>query len=241
MKRLIAYLTAGYPSVDFSVELIGRLAEVGVDGVELGIPFSDPVADGPVIQEVNKRALEGGFKFRDLLEVTRQTQQLPINRYWMGYFNIFYRLGYSNLAVEARGLGVEGFIIPDLPFEEGGQYRGLFPLIPFVAPTDSRERVHKILEGGEGFVYLVGYAGITGADKQEELGEIIEWIREGTELPVYLGFGVNEKNAKEKGRGVDGVIVGTAFVRELLEEKSPAEQMNRIVEKAKRIKEALNS
>jgi tryptophan synthase alpha chain len=239
-KKLIAYITAGYPSPSWSVELLHRLAEVGVDGVELGIPFSDPVADGPVIQEVNKRALENGFRLRDLFAVAEKSRGLPLKRYFMGYFNTFYHRGYKKFADEARELGINGFIIPDLPREEAEEYLDLFPLIPFVAPTDSPDRIAKVVEGGKEFVYLVAYAGITGADKEEELSEVIEAVRRATSLPVYLGFGVKLENIDRKGRGVDGVVVGTELVREFLEGEGEWDKvMDRIVEKARLMKEKL--
>jgi len=240
MKKLITYITAGYPSPDWTVQLLHRLVEVGVDGVELGIPFSDPVADGPVIQEVNKRALEHGFKLKHLFKIAEETKKLPLKRYFMGYFNIFYHRGVIEFAREARKLGVNGFIIPDLPYEEAIPYLHLFPLIPFVAPTDSPDRIEKVVTGGREFVYLVAYAGITGANKQEEIGEVIRAVRRATSLPIYLGFGVTPENVMEKGRNVDGVVVGTALVREFLEGDGNWDKiMERIVKKAQILKERL--
>jgi tryptophan synthase alpha chain len=238
MKKVIAYITAGYPSPQFTIDLLGRLAEVGVDGVELGIPFSDPVADGPVIQEVNKRALERGFRVKELFEIGEATKNLPLDRYLMGYFNIFYHNGYDKFAQRAEATGFKGFIIPDLPFEEAEEYADIFPLIPFVAPTDSPERIAKILTKGREFIYLVAYAGITGANKEEELEEVIGEIRRNSPLPLYLGFGVTPENADKKARLVDGVIVGTALVKELLKDDlSPSQQLENIVQKARIIKE----
>jgi tryptophan synthase alpha chain len=240
MKKLIAYITTGYPDKNFTVDLIEALKENGADGIELGIPFSDPVADGEVIQEVNKRALQNGYKIKDTFEVSEKIGK-KIDTYWMGYFNNFYHKGYDYMVENAKRFGVRGFIIPDLPYEEALEYEDKFPLISFVAPTDTKERIKKILKNPQEFIYLVAYAGITGAQKTEDLSEIISFVKEITDTPLYIGFGVNEKTAKEKAKGVDGVIVGSAFVKVLLEDISNSEKIKKIANKAKIIKEAINS
>ena len=238
MKKLIAYITTGYPDKNFTVDLINEISEY-VDGIELGIPFSDPVADGEIIQEVNKRALQKGYKLQDTFEVSEKIAK-NIDTYWMGYFNNFYHKGYDFMVNKAKELNVKGFIIPDLPYEEAIIYEDKFPLISFVAPTDSKERIKTILKNPKEFIYLVAYAGITGADKKEDLSEIISYIKEITKTPLFIGFGVNEKTAKEKAKDVDGVIVGSAFVKVLLEDISNSEKIKKIREKAKIIKEAIN-
>jgi tryptophan synthase alpha chain len=240
MKKLIAYITTGYPNKNFTVDLIESLKENGVDAIELGLPFSDPVADGPVIQEVNKRALELGYKISDTFEVSEKTAT-NVNTYWMGYFNNFYRKGYDFMVQKAKELKIKGFIIPDLPYEEAVDYEEKFPLISFVAPTDDKKRIKKILKNPKEFIYLVAYAGITGADKKEDLEEIITYIKEITSTPLYIGFGVNEKTAREKAKGVDGVIVGSAFIKVLLEDVKESEKIKKICQKAKIIKEEINS
>jgi len=238
MKKLIAYITTGYPDKNFTIDLINEISEY-VDGIELGIPFSDPVADGEIIQEVNKRALQKGFKLQDTFYVSEKIAK-NIDTYWMGYFNNFYHKGYDFMIQKAKELNIKGFIIPDLPYEEAKEYEDKFPLISFVAPTDSKERIKKILSNPKEFIYLVAYAGITGADKKEDLSEIIKIIKEITSTPLYIGFGVNEKTAKEKAKDVDGVIVGSAFVKVLLEDTSNNEKIKKIKEKAKIIKEEIN-
>ncbi len=240
MKKLIAYITTGYPDKNFTVDLIHSLKENGVDGIELGIPFSDPVADGPVIQEVNKYALQNGYKLSDTFEVSEKTADI-IDTYWMGYFNNFYHKGYDFMVKKAKELEVKGFIIPDLPYEEAVKYEEKLPLISFVAPTDNKERIQKILKSPKEFIYLVAYAGITGAEKKEDLSEVIENIRSVTDTPVFIGFGVNEKTAREKAENVDGVIVGSAFVKILLENINSSEKIKKISKTAKNIKEAINS
>ena len=245
MKRLIAYITTGYPDKNFTVDLALSLKEAGVDSLELGIPFSDPVADGPVIEAANLFALQNGFKIADLLEVSEKIAP-KIDTLWMGYFNPFYHRGVDYFLQKAEDFGVSGFIIPDLPHEEAAAYRSSFDekgvaLIEFVAPTDSRERVAEIVKDAKKFIYMVAYAGITGADKSESLEPLIAAVREHTDTPLYIGFGVDENTAKEKARGVDGVIVGSAFVRILLKENlTNTQKIDKISTLARSIKEKIN-
>ncbi len=245
MKKLVAYITTGYPDKNFTVDLALSLKEAGVDSLELGIPFSDPVADGPVIEAANLFALQNGFKIADLLEVSEKIAP-KIDTLWMGYFNPFYHKGVDYFLQKAREFGVSGFIIPDLPHEEAAAYRSSFDekgvaLIEFVAPTDSRERVAEIVKDAKKFIYMVAYAGITGADKSESLEPLIAAVREHTDTPLYIGFGVDENTAKEKARGVDGVIVGSAFVRILLKENlTKTQKIDKISTLARSIKEKIN-
>ncbi len=245
MKKLVAYITTGYPDKNFTVDLALSLKEAGVDSLELGIPFSDPVADGPVIEAANLFALQNGFKIADLLEVSEKIAP-KIDTLWMGYFNPFYHRGVDYFLQKAEDFGVSGFIIPDLPHEEASAYRETFDekgvaLIEFVAPTDSRERVAEIVKDAKKFIYMVAYAGITGADKSESLEPLIAAVREHTDTPLYIGFGVDENTAKEKARGVDGVIVGSAFVRILLKENlTNTQKIDKISTLARSIKEKIN-
>lgn len=245
MKKLVAYITTGFPDKNFTVDLALSLKEAGVDSLELGIPFSDPVADGPVIEAANLVALQNGFKITDLLEVSEKIAP-KIDTLWMGYFNPFYHKGLDFFLAKAKEYGVSGFIIPDLPHEEGRAYRQMFDekeiaLIDFVAPTDSKERIATIVKDAKKFIYMVAYAGITGADKSESLDSIISAVRENTDTPLYIGFGVNEKTAKEKAKGVDGVIVGSAFVKILLQEDlTNSQKIANISALARSIKEMIN-
>lgn len=245
MKKLVAYITTGFPDKSFTVDLALSLKEAGVDSLELGIPFSDPVADGPVIEAANLSALQNGFKIADLLEVSEKIAP-EIDTLWMGYFNPFYHKGLDFFLTKAKEYGVSGFIIPDLPHEEGRAYRQMFDekdiaLIDFVAPTDSKERIAAIVKDSKKFIYMVAYAGITGADKSESLDSIISAVRENTDTPLYIGFGVNEKTAKEKAKGVDGVIVGSAFVKILLQEDlTNSQKIDNISTLARSIKELIN-
>ena len=226
MKKLIAYITSAYPDKNFTIDLINEISEFA-DAIELGIPFSDPVADGEIIQEVNKRALQKGFRLQDTFDISEKIAK-NTDIYWMGYFNNFYHKGYDFMVEKAKNLGIKGFIIPDLPYEEAIEYENKFPLISFVAPTDSKERIKTILKNPKEFIYLVAYAGITGADKKEDLNEIIKTIKSITQTPLFIGFGVNEKTAREKAEGVEGVIVGSAFVKVLLEDISDSKKIKKI-------------
>jgi tryptophan synthase alpha chain len=222
VKHLVAYITAGYPEKQFTVDLALALGENGVDTLELGVPFSDPVADGPVIEAANQRALESGFRFADLLDISAVVAP-KIDTLWMGYFNPFYQYGMENLLDKAQSLGVKGLIIPDVPYEEAVAYHPLFENrglanITFVAPTDGEERIALITAQARRFIYLVAYAGITGSGKSEDLKPVLEMIKRHTQTPVYVGFGVNEHTAREKVEGSDGVIVGSAIVNVLLDD-----------------------
>jgi tryptophan synthase alpha chain len=246
VKQLVAYITAGYPDKNFTVDLALALGENGVDTLELGVPFSDPVADGPVIEAANHAALANGFRFADLIEIS--TAVAPkIDTLWMGYFNPFYQYGMEPLLEVAKNIGVNGLIIPDVPFEEAKAYHGLFENrglanITFVAPTDGEDRIAKITAEARKFIYLVAYAGITGSGQSEDLAPIIEMIKRHTKTPVYVGFGVNEKTAREKVQGADGVIVGSAIVQVLLDDTlSLSEKIAKCCEITRNIKGLINS
>ena len=246
MKHLVAYITAGFPDVQLSIDVALSLKENGVDTLELGIPFSDPVADGPVIEAANLQALQKGFKLEHLFEISEQVAP-NIDTLWMGYFNPFYHRGMDYFIAKARHAGVNGFIIPDLPHEEAQGYKGLVEgaglhLIDFIAPTHSRERIAMVAKESQKFIYLVAYAGITGSGAAEDLAPTVEIIRSVTQTPIYVGFGVDEKTAKAKAEGVDGVIVGSAFVRVLLDEGlTGTQKVSKISTLARTIKDVINS
>ncbi|MDD3597354.1 tryptophan synthase subunit alpha [Sulfuricurvum sp.] len=245
MKHLVAYITAGYPEKDFTIDLALALGENGVDTLELGVPFSDPVADGPVIEAANHRALEAGFRFADLLDISENVAP-KIDTLWMGYFNPFYQYGMDALLDKAANIGVNGLIIPDVPYEEAKTYHSLFESrglanITFVAPTDGEERIATITAEARKFIYLVAYAGITGSGKSEDLIPILEMIKRHTQTPVYVGFGVNEKTAREKVQGADGVIVGSAIVNVLLDDSlSNTQKIAKCCEITRTIKSLIN-
>ena len=246
MKKLVGFITASLPSNNFTVDLALSMQESGVDTLELGIPFSDPVADGPVIEKASLTALQNGFKLTDLFDVTSKIAP-HMDTLWMGYMNPFFHYGMENFLEKGKEFGVNGSIIPDLPYEEAKAYKDLFSkydqsLIDFVAPTDSLERIKTITSNSSKFIYMVAYAGITGSGAKEDLGQVIDNVRSSTSTPLYIGFGVDEKTAKDKVKGVDGVIVGSTFVKHLIDDSlSNKEKIDRITQSAKNIKDIINS
>jgi len=245
LKKLVAYITTGFPSLDFTVDAALALADAGVDTLELGMPFSDPVADGPVIEAANLKALQNGFKLNHLFEASAKITPY-LDTLWMGYFYPFYQYGITELLSKASSLHVSGMIIPDLPHEEALAYSDDFSKnsianISFVAPTDSNERIKEVVSNAQKFIYLVAYTGITGSGKAEDLSAIITSIKNYSETPVYVGFGVNEKTAKEKAKGVDGVIVGSAFINILLQDNlSLTQKIDKCTELSRIIKSKIN-
>ena len=245
MKKLVAYITSGYPEKSFSIDLALALGENGVDTLEFGVPFSDPVADGPLIEKANHKALELGFKFTDLLEISAAVAP-KVDTLWMGYFNSFYQQNMQDLLPIAKELGVNGLIIPDLPHEEALLYKELFSQndlanISFVAPTDSELRIAEVVNDAQKFIYMVAYTGITGSGQAEDLQPFLTSIKKHTQTPVYVGFGVNTKTAKDKVLGADGVIVGSAFVDILLKNSlSYTQKINQCCELSKIIKNEIN-
>lgn len=245
MKKLVAYITSGYPEKSFSIDLALALGESGVDTLEFGVPFSDPVADGPLIEKANHEALKLGFKFKDLLEISEVVAP-KVDTLWMGYFNSFYQQDINKLLPLANSLGVNGLIIPDLPHEEALLYKDLFAKnslanISFVAPTDSEQRIEEVVCEAQKFIYMVAYTGITGSGQAEDLQPFLGSIKKYSQTPVYVGFGVNAKTAKEKVQGADGVIVGSAFIDILLKENlSYSQKISECRELAKIIKSEIN-
>ncbi len=245
MKKLVAYITSGYPEKSFTTDLALSLGENGVDILELGIPFSDPVADGPLIEKANHKSLELGFKFEHLLEISKVVAP-QIDTLWMGYFNSFYQQNMEKLTAKAKELHVDGFIIPDLPHEEAQTYKKLFDdnnlaNISFVAPTDSKERIAEVVKDAKKFIYMVAYTGITGSGTSEDLQPFLADIKTFTNTDVYVGFGVNKKTAKDKVKGADGVIVGSAFVDILLKDSlNYTQKIKECSSLAKEIKEIIN-
>ncbi|WP_419776966.1 tryptophan synthase subunit alpha [Malaciobacter marinus] len=245
MKKLVGYITASYPDNNFTIDLALNMKESGVDILELGIPFSDPVADGPVIEKANLLALKNGFKLKDLFEVSSKIAP-QMDTLWMGYLNPFYHYGIEEFFKKAKEFGITGEIIPDLPFEETFIYQELAKkyeqsIITFVSPTHSKERIAHVVKNATKFIYMVAYAGITGSGKSEDLTQVIKTVKENTKTPLYVGFGVDENTCKEKSVGVDGVIVGSAFVKHIIDDSlSYNEKIDKICKISKEIKEKIN-
>lgn len=245
LKKLVAYITAGYPDKNLCIDIALSLKENGADILELGVPFSDPVADGPIIEEANLKALESGFKMDVLFDITKAISS-KIDVFWMGYFNPFYHKGMDYICAKAIANNASGFIIPDLPYEEAKPYKKLVEnmglnMVSFIAPTHSSDRIAMIAKEALGFIYLVAYAGITGNGKDEDLSLVVKEIKKHSQTPVFIGFGVNEKTAREKSKNVDGVIVGSAFVKIFLDENLTGNQkIAKISTLARDIKHMIN-
>ena len=220
------FVTAGDPDMETTLVLVRALARRGVDLIEIGFPYSDPIADGPVIQASYTRALEKGLHVEDIFaglkSLTEEGEQLP-PLVAMVSFAIIFRTGPEAFLKRAAETGFSGLIVPDLPGDEAGNFtqqvtsHGL-DLVQLVAPTTSMERVEKILQAAGGFVYCISVAGTTGVRDQlpVELADQLKELRSKTDLPLAVGFGISNPEQVETLRGLaDGVIVGSAIVRKL--------------------------
>ncbi len=215
------YYPLGYPDLETSVDVIKAMTENGADLIEVGLSFSDPLADGPVIQQATQVALEKGVTIKKSLQAIAELRkrEVSIPLVLMGYYNPMLSYGLDEFVKESRDAGVDGFIIPDLPPEEAEEFESLsvdLPLIRILAPTTPASRMKVIVSEAKGFIYLVSVTGITGTRKRlaEGLYELIARVREHTSVPVCVGFGISTpEQAKEVGEMADGVIVGSACVK----------------------------
>ena len=223
-KALITYLMAGDPSLAETEQLVLALEQAGADIVELGVPFSDPIADGPVIQQAAERALRSGTTLRNILAMVghlRVRSQIPL--VLMAYYNSIHAFGPERFCREAAAAGVDGLIVPDMPPDEAGPLRGPaaacgLQLIFLLAPTSTAERRAFVARQSNGFVYYVSLTGITGAKlgNVSEIGQSVEHIRRISKTPIAVGFGVTTpEEAAEISAIADGVIVGSAIVKHI--------------------------
>ena len=228
-KSLIVYLTAGDPSLGITKKLIFGLEKAGVDILEIGVPFSDPTADGPVIQAASQRALKAGTTLEGVLKLVtevRKVSEIPIVLF--GYFNPIFAYGVRKFSRAARRAGVDGVLVVDLPYEEAKELRiytdtvGI-DFISLIAPTTDGKRLNKIAAQASGFFYYISITGITGtaAPKIENIKTEVKKIRKITKLPIAVGFGISKpQQAKEIARFADGIIIGSAVVRLIDENKN---------------------
>ena len=219
---LIGFITAGYPEPDATPALVQALVEGGVDAIELGVPFSDPIGDGPVIQRSSFRALEAGTTPERCLRLVSEVRNrgLVIPLIIMTYYNPILAYGQDGFVQDAAAAGVDGIIGIDVPPEEAGELiahcraNGL-DLIPLLAPTSTDERIALAVQQASGFVYCVSVAGVTGAREElpPELGSLLKRVRRQTELPLAVGFGISRREHVEALQGqADAVIVGSAMI-----------------------------
>ena len=228
-KALIVYLTAGDPSLDITKNLIFDLEKNGVDILEIGVPFSDPTADGPVIQAASQRSLKSGTTLDGVMKMiaeVRKVSEIPIVLF--GYFNPIFAYGVKKFAQSARAAGVDGVLVVDLPYEEAKELRNYtdtvgIDFISLIAPTTDKERLKKIAARASGFLYYISITGITGtvAPKIGDIKTEVQNIRKITNLPIAVGFGISQpQQAKEIARFADGVVIGSAIVRLIDENKN---------------------
>ena len=230
---LAPFVTIGFPDVETSENLVEVIAQSGGDMLELGIPFSDPLADGLTVQKASFRALENGVSVTTSLEVLRRLRGRGVEAplIFMGYFNPFLRYGTERFVGDAAEAGLDGIIVPDLPPEEAGPFkklcesRGIY-LVPLLAPTSTDERIAQACKGANGFIYCVSLTGVTGARQElsSGLSDMVGRIRRHTDLPVLVGFGVSSReHVTEIGRFADGAVVASALLDAI--DRSPAEQV----------------
>lgn len=219
---LAPFITIGFPTIPISSKVITSVIEAGSDMLELGIAFSDPLADGPTIQKTSFVALQNGVTVHTALEVVRNLRKQGIQApvIYMGYYNPFFRYGTEAFARDAIAAGADGVIVPDLPTEEASPFKsvceshGLY-LIPLLAPTSTDKRIEQACLNAKGFIYCVSLTGVTGARRglQSDIKTLVGRIRKHTNLPVIIGFGVSSRqNVEEIGRIADGAVVGSALL-----------------------------
>ncbi len=225
------YFPLGYPNLDTSIDVIEALAKNGADLIEVGLSFSDPLADGPVIQQATQIALEKGITVKKSLEAMNELRSrgVTIPLILMGYYNPMLAYGLEKFIHDAREAGADGFIIPDLPLEEAEEFQSIngdMPLIQMLAPTSPDERMESIARNAKGFIYLVSVTGVTGERREisSDLGDLIQRVRAHTSAPVCVGFGIGTpEQAKQVGQLADGVIVGSACVKTIGGSDTPVE------------------
>ena len=229
---LMPYFTLGFPTLETSVDVLLSIARSGADLIELGIPFSDPLADGPTIQHSTQVALQQGMTVANCLEIVRTLRQRDVQQplLLMSYFNPILAFGLKAFVIAAAQAGSDGFIIPDLPIEEAGEFemechRHQLALVYMLAPTTPDARIAQIAARSSGFLYLVSLTGVTGARQNLSKGlqAFIQTVREHTDLPLAVGFGIsNPEQAETVGRLCDGVIVGSALIHTAGNSENPS-------------------
>ena len=244
-KAFIPFITCGDPDLETTAAVVRAAVANGADLIELGIPFSDPTAEGPVIQGANLRALNGGVttdKIFDLVRNLRRDVEVPM--VFMTYANVVFSYGSERFISTCREIGIDGLILPDVPYEEKEEFLPIcrrygVDLISLIAPT-SEDRIAMIAREAEGFLYIVSSLGVTGvrSEIKTDLGAIVETVRQNTDIPCAIGFGISTPEQAAKMAGIsDGAIVGSAIVRLIGEHGKDAPEY--VGEYVKRMKEAL--
>jgi tryptophan synthase alpha chain len=224
-KALITFITAGDPSLEKTKELVLTMEKEGADIIELGIPYSDPIADGPVIQASSQRSLNNGTKIKDIMKTVKDIRldsQVPL--LYLVYYNSVFKYGIEKFIIECNECGIDGLIIPDLPLEERSEISSIakannVALIPMVTPT-SKDRIENIVKHGQGFVYCVSVNGVTGVRNEinTNLNDYMNTVGNLSPIPKALGFGIsNSKMVKEYKKYCDGIIIGSAIIKKVSE------------------------
>lgn len=247
-RALVAFITAGDPNLATSQALLLAMAEAGADVIEIGVPFSDPLAEGPTIQRSSERALRSGTTLRGVLGMIKNLRpRIEQPLVLMGYANVFLAMGERNFAAAAQEVGVDGVITVDLPPEEGALFfdslieRDVDPIL-LASPTTSEPRLAQLAKSTRGFLYYVSLTGVTGARKEIATGleQAVARIRTLSDIPVCVGFGISTpEQAAEIGRYADGVVVGSALVDRIEAAKSPGLAVSSVSEFVAELKRAL--
>ena len=247
---LIPFITAGDPDLSVTAELVLTLAEAGADLIELGVPFSDPMADGPTIQAASERALAAGTTLDGILQlVTEVRKQTQVPLVLMGYYNPIFRYGAKRFARDAATAGVDALLLVDLPPEEVAEISGEMrksgiDLITLLAPTTPRERMERLAAVAEGYLYYVSMTGVTGAQKisPADIRVAVEELKGMADIPVAVGFGITTAaDARAVGAFADGVIVGSALVKIIEENGRKAELLPKVTKFIAELKHGLTA
>jgi tryptophan synthase alpha chain len=247
-KALIPFITAGYPDLSTTEKLIFEIEKNGADLLELGVPFSDPMADGPVIQYSSERALQKRTNLKMILKLVKKIRvktDIPI--ILMGYFNPFFSYGLKRFAEDAKRVGVDGVLVVDLPPEEAGDMitqAGMvgLDLIFLLAPTSNEERIDRIVKNATGFIYYVSVTGVTGVRStlDRDIRKQVARIKRITSIPIGVGFGISTpQQAKTIAKWADAVVVGSAIIKKIRESKSSKAIVRDVGKLTKSLKQAI--
>ncbi len=247
-KALIPFITAGYPDMNTTEKFIYELEKSGADMIELGVPFSDPMADGPIIQMASERSLANGTNLKMILELVKKVRMktdIPI--ILMGYYNPFFIYGLKRISRDAKDAGVDGVLIVDLPPEEAGEMKtqtdsaGL-DIIFLLAPTSDDKRINLITKNGTGFIYYVSLTGVTGirSELDRDIRKQITKIRRKTNLPIGVGFGISSPvHAKRVAKWADAVVVGSAIIKIVENSRGKKQMVQRVSKFVNDLKKAM--
>jgi tryptophan synthase alpha chain len=236
-KQLIPYITAGYPDPKRCVDLLKACAAGGADRIELGIPFSDPLADGPVIQATSHKALLGGVTTEDAFRIAAGFREVPL--LFMTYVNPVFSYGAGRFFSRAAKTGLEGVILPDVPPEEADSVlaassKSRVPIVFLISPTCTDERIRKIDRLSRSWIYLVSLKGVTGAKMKSDVADFVKRVRRRTKHPLYVGFGISTpEDAKRVAAVADGIVVGSAILK-IVEKGGSAKDVERFVASLRR-------